>query len=71
MTLKQIRESKNWSLETACKAFCIDAETLINYETGKEVPDMSILNTILNVLELDYDDIIFDSNCFRNENLKN
>lgn len=60
MTLKQIRESKNWSLETACKAFCIDAETLINYETGKEVPDMCILNIILNVLELDYDDIIFD-----------
>ena len=60
MTLKDIRESKNWSLETACKAFCIDAETLINYETGKEVPDMCILNIILNVLELDYDDIIFD-----------
>lgn len=60
MTLKDIRESKNWSLETACKAFCIDAETLINYETGKEVPDMCILNIILNVLELDYDDITFD-----------
>lgn len=61
MTLKDIRESKNWSLETACKALCIDAETLINYETGKEVPDMWILDIILNVLELDYDDIIFDS----------
>ena len=61
MKLEDIRKSKNWTLETACKAFCIDAETLINYETGKEVPDMWILDIILNVLELDYDDIIFDS----------
>ena len=60
MRLEDIRKSKNWTLETACKAFCIDAETLINYETGKEVPDMCILDIILNVLELDYDDIIFD-----------
>ena len=60
MRLEDIRKSKNWTLEPACKAFCIDAETLINYETGKEVPDMWILDIILNVLELDYDDIIFD-----------
>lgn len=60
MTLEEARLSNNWSLEDASSAFGLDVETLIQYESGTEIPDMWTLNLILGVLDLDYKDIILN-----------
>jgi len=60
MTLEEARLSNGWSLEDACLAFGLDAETLIQYESGTEIPDKWALDIILSVLDLDYKDIVLN-----------
>ena len=58
-TLKAIRVNNGWSQEEAAKMFGISVATLQNYELGKTFPDVPIINRIIEVTGLDYDDIIF------------
>lgn len=60
MTLEEARLSNNWSLEDASLAFGLDVETLIQYESGTETPNKWALDLILGILELDYNDIVFN-----------
>lgn len=60
MTLEEARLSNNWSLEDASLAFGLDVETIIQYERGTETPNKWALDLILGILELDYNDIVFN-----------
>lgn len=60
MTLEEARLSNGWNLEDASRAFGLDVETLIQYESGTKIPDMWALDIILSVLDLDYKDIILN-----------
>lgn len=60
MTLEEARLSNNWSLEDASLAFGLDVETIIQYESGTETPNKWALDLILGILELDYNDIVFN-----------
>lgn len=60
MTLEEARLSNNWSLEDASLAFGLDVETIIQYESGTETPNKWALDLILDILELDYNDIVFN-----------
>lgn len=58
-TLKAIRINNGWSKEEAAKMFGVSKDTLYNYENFKTFPDVQIINNILKVTGLKYDDIIF------------
>lgn len=59
MTLKAIRINNGWTKEEAAKKFGVSIDTLYNYEAGKTYPDVPIVNRILEVTGMNYDDIIF------------
>lgn len=75
LTLKAIRINKGWSQEVAAKKFGISVDTLSNYENYKTYPDVRIVEKIIRVTGMHYDDIIFlpkkyaKSVC-ENENIK-
>ena len=58
-TLKAIRVNNGWSQEEAASLFGISVATLQNYELGRTFPDVPIINNIIKVTGLSYDDIIF------------
>lgn len=59
ITLKAIRINKKLSQEEAAKLIGISADTLSNYERGKNFPDIPILKKIEEVYEINYDSINF------------
>lgn len=60
MTLEEARLTKGWSLEEASKLYGLDVETLIDCETNTKNACNWAINLILNVLELDYNDIVWN-----------
>lgn len=58
-TLKAIRVNNGWSQEEAAKLYGISVATLQNYELGKTFPDVPVINRIIEVTGLNYNDIIF------------
>lgn len=58
-TLKAIRVNNGWSQEEAASLLGISVATLQNYELGRTFPDVPIINNIIKVTGLSYDDIIF------------
>ena len=58
-TLKAIRVNNGWSQEEAAKLYGISVATLQNYELGKTFPDVPIINRIIEVTGIGYNDIIF------------
>ena len=58
-TLKALRINNDWSQEEASKLYGVSVETIKNYETYKTFPDVPIIENILRVTGLKYDDIIF------------
>lgn len=61
MTLEEIRLSNGWTQEEACYIYGLDIETLIECEATSKPQNMWAINIILGVLQLDYEDIVFDS----------
>lgn len=59
LTLKAIRINNGWSAEETAKKYGISLDTLRNYESYKTFPDIPIIEKILEVTKLKYDDIIF------------
>lgn len=59
LTLKAIRINNNWSAEETAKKYGISLDTLRNYENFKTFPDVPIIERILYVTGMKYDDIIF------------
>lgn len=58
-TLKALRINNNWSQEEASKLYGVSVDTIKNYEAYRTYPDVPIIERILNVTGLKYDDIIF------------
>ena len=58
-TLKAIRVNNGWSQEEAAKLYGVSVATLQNYELGKTFPDVPIINRIIEVTGISYNDIIF------------
>lgn len=58
-TLKAIRVNNGWSQEQAAKLYGVSVATLQNYELGKTFPDVPIINKIIEVTGIGYNDIIF------------
>ena len=59
LTLKAIRINNGWSQEEAAKLFEVSKDTISNYENYKTYPDVPVIENILKVTGLKYDDIIF------------
>lgn len=59
MTLRAIRINNNWSAEDTAKKYGISLDTLRNYESFKTFPDVPVIENILKVTGMKYDDIIF------------
>lgn len=59
LTLKAIRINNGWTAEETAKKYGISLDTLRNYENHKTFPDVPIIEKILEVTKLKYDDIIF------------
>lgn len=59
MTLKEARLNNGWSLEEASKMYGIDIETIIACEPNTKKSYNWVINIILDVLELNYKDIVF------------
>lgn len=58
-TLKALRINNNWSQEEASKLYGVSVDTIKNYESYRTYPDVPIIERILKVTGLKYDDIIF------------
>lgn len=64
LTLKALRTNKNLTQEEAAKKLGISESTLNNYENFKSYPDIPMIEKILNLYSVKYDDIIFlPQNC--------
>ena len=55
-TLKALRVNNGWS---QAQMIGVSTDTIKNYEAYKTFPDVPIIEAILNVTGLKYDDIIF------------
>lgn len=58
-TLKAIRVNNGWSQEETAQLFKVSKDTISNYENYKTYPDVPVIERILEVTGLSYDDIIF------------
>ena len=58
-TLKAIRVNNGWSQEETAQLYQVSKETISNYENYKTYPDVPVIERILKVTGLKYDDIIF------------
>ena len=58
-TLKALRINNGWSQEVASKLYGVSIDTVKNYENYKTFPDVPIIENILRVTGMKYDDIIF------------
>ena len=64
LTLKALRTNNNLTQEEAAKKLGISESTLNNYENFKSYPDIPMVEKILNLYSVKYDDIIFlPQNC--------
>ena len=64
MTLKAIRINNNLTQQEASKMLGIAETTLNKYENFKSFPDVPMIEKILNLYKVDYNDIIFwQQNC--------
>lgn len=59
MTLKAIRINNGWTKQETAEKYGVSVDTLYNYETYKTYPDVPIINNIMKVTGMSYDDIIF------------
>ena len=59
MTLRAIRINNGWTLEEMAKKIGVSTDTLRNYELCKTYPDVPIINKIIEVTGINYNDIIF------------
>ncbi len=58
-TLKALRINNNWSQEETARLYGVSIDTIKNYESYKTFPDVPIIEKILKVTGMNYDDIIF------------
>lgn len=58
-TLKEVRESRGWTLEEAANIYDIDEELLESYEQFSMIPDMKSIWLILKATGLKYENINF------------
>ena len=64
LTLKALRNNKNLTQAEAAKLLGISEYTLNNYENYRSYPDVPIIEKILELYKVSYDDIIFlQQNC--------
>ena len=64
LTLKALRKNSNLTQEEAAKKLGVSESTLNNYENYKSYPDVPIVEKILNLYDVRYDDVIFlPQNC--------
>lgn len=59
LTLRAIRINKGWTIEDMAKKIDVSVDTLRNYEVYKTYPDIPVVERILQVTGMKYDDIIF------------
>lgn len=59
LTLKAIRANNGWTAEETAKKYGVSLDTLRNYESYKTFPDIPVIEKILQVTKMKYDDIIF------------
>ncbi len=59
LTLRAIRINNGWTIEEMAKKIGVSIDTLRNYEIYKTYPDIPIVERILNLTKMKYDDIIF------------
>ena len=59
LTLRAIRINNGWTIEEKEKKIGVSIDTLRNYEIYKTYPDIPIVERILNLTKMKYDDIIF------------
>lgn len=57
--LEEIRQQNGWTIEEASNLYGIDVETLIECESSLKHQNMWAIDIILEVLELEYEDIVF------------
>lgn len=62
LTLRAIRINNGWTIEEMAKKIGVSVDTLRNYEIYKTYPDIPIVERILQITNMKYDDIIFLSN---------
>ncbi len=64
LTLKALRKNSNLTQEQAAKKLDISESTLNNYENYKSFPDVQVVEKILKLYNVQYDDVIFlPQNC--------
>lgn len=64
LTLKALRINNNLTQREAAKLLGISERTLNNYENYKSFPDIPIIEKILELYKVEYNDIIFlPQNC--------
>ncbi len=64
LTLKALRKNSNLTQEQAAKKLNISESTLNNYENYKSFPDVQIVERILKLYNVQYDEVIFlPQNC--------
>ena len=59
LTLRAIRVNNNWTIKEFAEKIGVSVDTLKNYESFKTYPDVPIVEKIIEVTGIDYDDIIF------------
>ena len=59
VSLKQARELKKMTQESAAKELGISVDTLGNYERGKSYPDIPVLRRIESLYGIPYNRLIF------------
>lgn len=64
LTLKALRANNNLTQAEAAKKLGISEYTLNNYENFKSYPDVMLIDKILKLYNVEYDDVIFlPQNC--------
>ena len=58
-TLKALRINNGWSQEECASLYGVSVDTIKNYEAYKTYPDVPVIEKILMVTGLEYNDIIF------------
>ena len=64
LTLKALRINKKMKQSEAAQILGISESTLVNYENYKSYPDVPMINKILKLYQVGYNDILFlPQNC--------
>ena len=59
MTLRAIRINNGWTQDEMAQKIGVSVDTLRNYELCKTYPDVPIINKIIEVTGIEYNNIIF------------